>query len=257
MKNLTVHLGWVIVSLVAVISVLLWRSPDGSSLSGYIAFAASIASLVLATVAIFQSILASQSLERSLGEIRSSSQAIVTETSRLQGASLQLDEETANTIRQLKSLPSQVLEMRGEVFEKIDKLDFSSAINSGKAYHNQTDDLKLIKGESFIFGFIIYAMCLSYKTGRPFSVKDLFPRDTQASHRGYAEGMLEAIKKFRVCEIDLEGVAGNFCVKDIGSIDVEEYIQFLSDFKYEDSSVAEASVVIEKFFTPGTEVVSN
>ena len=120
-KNLTLHLYWVIAILIGIISVLLWRLPNGSTLSGYISFSASIASLVLAVVAIFQSLLSSRGFEGALTEIQTSARSIMDETSRLGKASLSLSDEAEAAIQKLGNIPDELMIMKGEFSGKFEK----------------------------------------------------------------------------------------------------------------------------------------
>ena len=65
-----VHAFWLITILIMIIAGLLLRAPSGDKIGDYIAFAASIASLVLAIVVIFYSMISNQGFSETVGSLK-------------------------------------------------------------------------------------------------------------------------------------------------------------------------------------------
>ena len=167
------HLIWVIGILIAIIAFLMWSLPNGSDLAGFIAFAASLASLVLATVAIFQSLLFSNSINRSIGNIETSSQKIIDETSRLQSASIDLSEESRASLENLQRVPRDLDALRGELEEQFGRIGSEKIDSSDGGVGVSSSTAVLLKNRSINFAIAIYTLVLSCEVGKYVHLDDM------------------------------------------------------------------------------------
>lgn len=246
-KNSTVHLLWIIAILIAVVSVLMWKMPNGDSLSGYISFAASIASLVLAVVAIFQSILSSNSLSSTILAINDSSRQIIAETTRLQGATLELSEEASKTIAELGNLPKDIGEFRGEVSQKLDRLEFAKA--PAQLAQMEGDGDKIYRKGSYLWGLSFYTLAVSRKTGKTFDVDAMLAAENRTQPRFYMTGFFDVIKRFKVCNIEIDGVAGKYFATSLGTLNADEILDYFESIKIEPGAVKETFKEIAIYFS--------
>lgn len=108
-SNVRIHLGWIIVILVAVIIALVtvkWSSvPD---LLSYLNFALGVTSLVLALVAIIYAIVSNSSMTVTVSKIESGASAVEHETKRLESA-------VSGLKVQLEAIPSALRAVEGKV----------------------------------------------------------------------------------------------------------------------------------------------
>lgn len=212
MKNATIHFTYIIAILIAIISILLWRLPNGNSLSAYIAFAASIASLILAVVAIFQSIISSDAFGKAIFQIQTSAEKIVEETSRLGKASLSLGEEAESALRRLSEIPEQIQSLKGEISDKFEKIIPKSSSEDGQLFIAND----VIGGKTYAFAISIYIISLSHLKNKYVVMDDLFESEDLSYIRQYATGVISTMKYFNVCGADIEGIRDSFHVKSFG-----------------------------------------
>lgn len=71
-KNLEIHLFWIIVILVLSVISLIVYEPSGQIIQNYVSFAAAIASILLALIAIIFSFLSNQTFSETVGDLKGS-----------------------------------------------------------------------------------------------------------------------------------------------------------------------------------------
>jgi len=228
-RNLTTHLLWIVAILVGVISILLWRLPNGSQLSGYISFAASIASLVLAIVAIFQSLLSSQGMGASISEIKLSAQAVADETERLSQASIGLHDAAA-ALKKLDDIPDQLTAMKGELSGQIEKIDAQklSKLSPDNDSHDGSAD-KWYEGRPIGYILAFYALALTNQSGNPLNLDNVFSDPYYSSIKNYINGVVVTVKYHCVFQIEVDGI-NEFIATSMGICDAGRVINDVREF---------------------------
>lgn len=254
MKNSNIHFVWTIAVLLLVISALLWRLPNGDKLANYIAFAASLASLVLAVVAIFQALLSSKSIDHAITKIQNSADAIVKQTERLNQATVSLGEEANNTLEKLSELPDRIHNWKSEISEQLTQLSVPTSY-TGVASNSDLSELNKINGK--IVGYIIslYLVCLSYKTGKPIEAKSVFPGDEYAIIRNFSLGVLTAIQHNPANGLKIEGVGGSFRIDSLGEYEADKIIDGVQKSKFTAGVQADAVLAVNRYFSVDKEVI--
>ncbi len=115
--NYLTHACWLIAVLIAVIAFLLLRITNGGEVNAYISFASSIASLILAIVAIFYSIVSNSSLSESLSSVKNIGTLLSGYTDKLNEAGERFSSKVDSISPHLSSIPS-TLELMNDHLEQ-------------------------------------------------------------------------------------------------------------------------------------------
>lgn len=245
-KHPIIHLAWIIGVLIAIISALLWRLPNGSDLSGYISFAASIASLILAVVAIFQALLSSETFSSSISEIRASAQKIMQETSRLGEASITLGAEADAALKRLSDLPDQITNWRGEMTERLDQM------NTGTTPQNEenapTTSGDILANKSMGFAIAVYILAVADKSNKYIELDKLFIGKEFTISKSYSSGVINTIRYFNICGINIEGAGNNFQINSLGDLDGENIISYMKKYEFVSPIISKTVMRINEYF---------
>lgn len=155
--SVNVHLGWIIAVLLAVISVLLWRTPSGENLANFLGFAASISSLILAIVAIFYSILSNSNLSILLSEIGAASSRISDESIQLRGTADKFEESLRQTRREVEGINPQIERLHSRIDEGFQTFSAQDpAVGEANGFANLFRTTRGVK-----FAFYAIAKCVT------------------------------------------------------------------------------------------------
>lgn len=245
-KNPVIHLVWCIALLLLIISALLWKLPNGDNLASYISFAASLASLVLATVAIFQSIASSQSVGQAIADIQRSAATIVDETERLNQATVSLGEEAENSLRRLSDLPEKMHDWKAEISEQITQIETKTP--EGEAPPSKSEDGIALNNKTIGFVLAIYTLVLGRKYNKYVDLAEMLPGSDFDVPRNYINGALSTIMYFSVHGAKIEGVASNFHITSTGSFEIEPTISRMKREKFRSEIVVRAVNKINDYF---------
>lgn len=216
MKPLTINLLWTIAVLIMIVAAFAVIAPGGALLQNYISFASAIASILLALVAIGYSFISNSSLSNTLGDLQSATRSLAEQTTRLNAASSGLSDEAEEILKKLSDLPEHVTQLRGEVSKKIDDL---------AATKIQDQNQELDGGaKSLGHALALYIISRAAEVGRSFAFGDLFVDESMSSARLYTQGVIEALQKYNVNGLRIEGIEGKYYVNSLGSFDGADII---------------------------------
>lgn len=216
-RQLTLHLLWIIAVLVAVIAAFVVITPSGDLLKEYISFASAISSILLALVAIFYAFISSGTVNSTLSDIKAAAQTLTAQADRLTLTSSGINGEAQDILRKLSALPDHVTEFRGEVARKIDDLVSSKLPNELDAESGRG-------ARSFGHNISIYILARASKSKRSFDINKIFDGQNDATPRWYCLGIIEILKYYKVNGLCVEGIEGKYYVTDMGSFNADEII---------------------------------
>ncbi|HEX8309040.1 MAG TPA: hypothetical protein VF645_11560 [Allosphingosinicella sp.] len=213
-----VHSLWTIAVLLLIIAALILATPDGKSVGEYIAFATSIASLVLAVVAIGHALVANQSFSETVGSLKSSAEDVKNAASNVCEVSNVLSKQSDRLLEEVVSLPPAVRALS-------DKLEASllrpSAPASGEAHElplgpSSDQDVYHAKMAAGVRASL-YLIVRSFATGKPIDTNQIFPNDLW---RHWTDGVLHAAVTFQPYgALLVAGDSSDVKVLGIGSLD--------------------------------------
>ena len=214
-----IHLGWVIAVLLLIISGLLWQLPNGDSLSGYISFAASIASLILAVVAIFYSMISNNSLTASVHQLQGLASSINDQSVLLEESAQEFRENIESLLSEVSSINPRIDGISKTISEKLNAFaDFD------KSARNPEDQTRRFLPERSTIGVIVtlHIIAMSYKTGKKISPDKIFTNNRLSA---YIEGVLAFILASKYKNLTLAKDGKDFIVNDVGELDAEAAIK--------------------------------
>lgn len=242
-----IHALWMIGVLLLIIAALLIRSPGGNIIAEYFAFATSIASLVLAIVAIFHSVVSNQSFSETIGSLRTSAESVQTAARNIADTSAILSEQSERMIGEVSRLPPAFQELSEKINEKFTQ-DTGEAenrqggvLNIGLAYFDET-----VYGGKLSF----YILALSHLRSKNFSIYDMFA--DQVVWSNFISGYMHAIRITKPCDIDLgyntsdESDSMLFILTSIGSLPVKEIVNSFS--KMDDEYTKPERQIVDSYF---------
>lgn len=233
MRLVTVNLLWVILFLTSIIIAQFVITPSGELLRELISFAAAVASLLLALVAIGYSFISSNSLQTMLAEVRSSAGEIAKETARINEASRGLSDEVEEALR---VLPKRIDDLPAKLEHqfKARELDAASTV-AAPPKELSADGAEEHAGRTNGMLFAIYALCMSHKHSKPLEFDKVF-KGLPDSFSYYCTGVFETFRTYRVCDVVVEGFEGKYYASSVGSLrsdvvirETEGYIRKLPD----------------------------
>lgn len=243
-----VHAIWLIAVLTAIIAWLLLRTPDGKSIGDYIAFAASIASLILAVIAIGYSMLSNEGLIATVGNLNSSSSTIAEAAENIKAQNASLDAT-------ISELSGQVADVPASMRALTDRLDQKIASEAEKEAPTVGDENAVSKSgfdmEYARFGvqLTLYILAKAFSSQKPFDAAAVI-KDTGGIWPGLIMGGCLIIEQFSPLDVKIE----MFKIDDkslrrvvsFGSIDVQSVLENFPSFSDDDRAGMQAA--IDKYF---------
>lgn len=217
-----VSLLWVVAVLILIISGLVLILPNGKFVVDYISFASSIASLILAVVAIFYSVVSSEGFYTSISEIKGVSKDIEGESLKLSSNSEKLIKISDEIISNLSKIPSSFDELSGRFDGRFDEL-MSTVSKSGEKLEEGKSEKS---GQNHIFpspptlGAIItiYLVVIAFENGKKFNISEVFD-DTKVIE--YVSGYLSCLSTFDIHDVKISYSGKSFEIESIGDLDAE------------------------------------
>jgi hypothetical protein len=207
-KHGHIHAIWLISILIAVNAWNLITSPNGDIVTKYISFASSLASLVLAIVAIFYSFVQNRESTENSGRLSSSAErteraagAVLSLTSQLQG---QLDRLGAD----FEILKPAVTEMSGNVSE-VKALLAGTNANDPARTSSEAGGIAITKLSNGI-AISLYLVLRGEEEGKPFDATRIFSNDDL--WQAYTAGFLQSIETFKPMNIEISSKSSIFKV---------------------------------------------
>lgn len=187
-----IHGIWIICVLLAIISGLMLRIPNGDKVAEYISFSSSIASLVLAVVAIFYSIISNQSIAENLGSLDKTSARIDSTSDQLEVIASSIENNFTKIFDEFGLITP---EMR-KISEKFDKvLEPQSETKSYKSTPKDDADIGIptygVYGKAAGERVAWYTIAKSIKTEKPINTDIIFK--DHSPFRYYVSGYLTAL----------------------------------------------------------------
>lgn len=227
----TVHFLWLTSILLMVIVGLLIRLPDGIMVRDYLAFASSIASLILALVAIFYSVVSGQNFGESVSLLRSSADRLENESKSLQ-----------ELIATLSGKSDLIISAVGSVSPSLDRLTekLEGEGPQGQFDYGTSSAAKEADGGAVFFGkpttigagVALYVIGKVSQRGKEFDLSKL--SDVEVNLVQYVSGFISAVKMVRPAGVILSLIGNMFVVESLGSIDMSSLLAVLdgddSDF---------------------------
>ena len=197
--------------------------PSGSAVGEYIAFAASIASLFLALVAIGQTLISNQGFSESLSMLSQSADDVKAAAGVVTSATAQLSSQSDEVLLEVRSLPPAVR----EIAEKLDTSVRAPQADSAQAGATNQLPKRMANG----LRLALFTICRSFTTGKPIDSSKL---SSQAIVRNWLIGAINAVQYFGPCGITIsEAGEGKFKVDSLGSYDAAALERSLYDLKEE------------------------
>ena len=199
-----IHGIWIICVLLAIISGLMLRIPNGDKVAEYISFSSSIASLALAIVAIFYSIISNQRIAENLGSLDKTSARIDRTSDQLEGIANSIESNFSKIFDEFGLITP---EMR-KISEKVDKaLEPQTEAKPSNSNAKDKADIGIptygaygrAAGERTAW----YTIAKSIKTGKEINTDIIFKDSTP--FRYYVSGYLTALGNIsNIVKIDKE-----------------------------------------------------
>lgn len=209
-----VHAIWIIALLVAIVAWLLLGERDGKVINEYISFASSLASLILAVVAIFYAIVSTQSQSESVGALNASVREIASAAGNISRTSAALEEKAESMIGEVRGIAPAFEDLRNRV--NAASLDTAPKTPTG---------LSILDNVSYGGKVGFYLVALSLQQSKGFNPYNVFENDAVWSN--WIMGFLHAVRAWKPCGVILDfasddenyvfraSVAGQFPTKDI------------------------------------------
>jgi hypothetical protein len=213
------NLIWVIGVLVAINAGLLLRLADGSSVTAYISFAASIASLILAVVAIFYSIISNQNLSGTIERLKEISGNIERTSSGIEDASKDFCEKSNLLMDGLSAVPSSVERMAGDLGSRLDLLS-SNSLQSPTSDRN-VEPKENLRGATLGLFLALYVIVLSKKANKAFDTDQIFKQKLVAD---YVTACITTLAVCKHKDIEVSFVRRNFQTISTGKLNSTDII---------------------------------
>jgi hypothetical protein len=207
LKSWGIHSVWIIGILVALLIGTLSVDWVGiKDLPGIISFAVGLSSLILAVIAIFQTLSSTGSVESSLSAVReatasssSASNALTKSSEVIHRAATDAQTASAaalNAIVELKAAAGAILDSSAANINAIAELQESlkskqSTVADDRPTVASSGEPKEFKKIAMGGAAILYAMALSLKKKRTFRTKDIFPADSSVQ---FEQGYIHALR---------------------------------------------------------------
>jgi hypothetical protein len=205
---------WVIALLLLILSYVILRLPAGSLVRDFISFAASIASLVLAVVAIFYSIISSERFHQSIASLTDSATLVSEEAKRLEETSSEFNRRADELVAEIKLVPVSVRENFAELGGKVETLMSSSPKGEKSSRTGSAAKRRNVVAVTIAF----YVVVLAAKTGKAVDLQKL---GVDEAIKNILFGYFLALRQFKPCDIDMDGAGYVFQVSSAGDLDAD------------------------------------
>lgn len=222
-----VHAIWAITVLVAIIAWLLLGERDGNVINAYVSFASSIASLILAVVAIFYSVVSTQSQSEMIGSLKGSSDS-------LESAARNIDDTSAALNKRFEEVVGQVAMMPAAVEALSAKFDQRAAAATSTNLTGQEDTgdrtVKILGTLKWGGQVSLYLLAKAFSFDMPFNTAKVFKnRENDTVWQSILTGFVLAVHGFKPSGIKLEQIVVDsevlYKVTSFGDIDAKKIVE--------------------------------
>ena len=248
LKNTSLHATWLVTILLAIIAWLLIKSPNGEDLRDYLAFASSIAALILAVIAIFQTIVAqnnastvSAGLQRSLGEVEKAAQNIATTSS-------QLSNQQKDFVGHVERVPVEIQSLEKRIAE-----GFNSKKQNTNSATRDGDIIELLFFNTPFANQIVWIVIAeAIRTNKSINTENLFP--SHAYLIGWMNGALTIIAKCNPLGLEINSLQSDsggiiFDIVEKGNAAVDSLWEEFASYPLEGSDDVIVDMVFNYFGT--------
>jgi hypothetical protein len=243
-----IHALWIILTLIFVIAAIVLGLASGDKINDYISFASSIASLLLAVVAIFYAMVSNQSFSETIGSLRQSATTVDDAAKSICKVTEELNDKSEDLLLQVSGLPPTLQKMS----EKLDSITSPTAVpdESAAASRDDTHKSGMLFDSNKTAGVKmgLYILGVSAFTGNPFKVEDLFPEDM--AWTSYILGFCGTVETFKPCGIQVTRAKDSeYRTESTGQVTTEQLLAQLA--LIEGDVVASHKARIDAYFKKG------
>ncbi len=227
-----IHLWWIIAVLLAVIAGLIVRSPGGELMYNYTSFAAAIASILLAMVAIIYAFIANQSFSDTIVSMSKAGEEVGQHASTLRELATDFFRGIDNLSTAVQSFPDSVKTVSSEITQRLDLLAEKPRVTEGAktpatdlAGDVNIDSISIPVGCSIA----LYCMAMSKKHNKTFSTKELGIDSDYIT--GALLGCLSIISASQAFGSQVSRVGTNFFTRDMGRLPIGDVLRILDPEK--------------------------
>lgn len=241
-----VHALWLISVLLAIIAALILMSPNGAAVGEYIAFATSIASLVLAVVAIGQTLISNQGFSETVGALRSSADNIQVTARNIADSSSLLSQKAEFISEQAEKVPSVVEALSAKLDDRIFRKS-SAEISQADAIGPGRKTEQIYGGSTFGTIMCLYAMSKAFKENKAIDTSSILSGiKAQIGMSGVMLGFLNAMRDLGSCGIVVDYALSDnrhlYRVTNMGSIDPDIVISLFEKYDDKEGNLERASI---------------
>lgn len=202
MRNWTVHLAWIIVILLFALCAVTIYSPDGAIIKDYVSFAGSIASIILASIAIIYAFISNQGVADAAVQLVQSTKSAESASHRVEAGAAAI-EGALDTLRKDFSNLAPTVEV---ISKKLEEANFPFASSSEQTSAVVEEQGTLPFGLSPGIDGTLYTLALSSKLGQPkVNFRSIFPAEDEFARAwsDYCQGVATTLMGTRPCGISL------------------------------------------------------
>jgi uncharacterized membrane protein (Fun14 family) len=243
-KHGAIHALWAISVLLLIVAWLLLQAPNGQLIGQYIGFAASVASLVLALVAIGYAFVSNQGFSQSVGALEVSSRDVRSAAQNIAEVSRLLSEKAEILTGEVARVPDAMLALT----EKIDANALKSAELPAKLVQNDNNAgipyNKIRTGGAVA----LYLLAKAELSKKGFLLTDIFKDKDLKVWAALTTGYLIAIDGFNIFGISLDLSSDDKTkVLSLGSLKPEEMLENITQRK--DNTLDSIRNTIDLYFS--------
>lgn len=241
-QTIRIHLIWVIGILIALIAGVLLYLPNGQALTSYVSFASSIASLILAVVAIFYSIISNQGFFQSIGALQNASHDMKAEAERIATDIVEFGKKSDELLGQISSVPGSVKEMSDTLNSRLDNITERRGVDGSEVIASES---KLFNGKRGTVGtdVALYIIAKASKSDIQFELDEFLDDDIM---NAYVSGVLTTIALSEPAGVKISFVKSQYGIEEVGKLDVDRLLRLGSSMR---SPIAKQYVAkIDEYF---------
>ncbi len=247
-----VHALWLVVVLLAINAWNLIALPEGQIVSEYIGFASSIASLVLAIVAIFYTFTTNTNSSENLIRVTSSAERTEAAAKIILDVASEVKQSSLKIEKEVEAIAPTIAEVSGRVSAMHTILE-GEAKSDRSLIENQDGKERSNLSNGAVVALML--LILAKEKSKFVDAREVFEDSTW---QAFTIGYLQSIEDFRANNMVLVSEKSNFAVRDLGDLDVNA-VRRIFESSVESGSLSEgiANAVTQYFQGISTDRVSN
>lgn len=215
-----INLRWACGCLAAcLIGTLSFRWAQSPQIVNIISVALSLASLVLAVIAIMQALVSNDGMIRSLSDISNAASNILSVSKDLSSATYIF----SSHVDRIGSMPNQLNAINDQVNEIRNRMDTNRSVDA-KISPTREENSPIISDDysptklTYGIALTIYMLLLSYRTGKKFKCSDIISNQNVSE---YCNGVAAGIRLSEISDIDFDEL-NNYSAKSLGKLGESE-----------------------------------